>query len=92
VPLFRPTSAPLPRVWLYAALTGLCVGELTLALGTWVVAGLLGGAFLLLYFYVAAGLIQAMLDGSLNGRLALEYGLVGVVGLILILSTSPWRP
>jgi hypothetical protein len=90
--LFRPTGASRPRIWLFAALLGLCTGELTLALGTWVVAGLLGGAFLLLYFYIAAGLLQALLDGSLDARLAIEYGVVGLVGLALILSTSPWRP
>jgi hypothetical protein len=90
--LFRSTRAPAWRTWLFGALIGLCVGELTLALSFWIPAGLLGGAFLLLYFYVAAGLIQALLDGSLSARLAVEYGLVGVVGLVLILSTGPWRP
>ena len=90
--LFRATGASPRRVWLFAGLIGLCVAELTLALSFWIPAGLLGGAFLLLYFYVAAGLLQALLDGSLSGRLAVEYGVVGLVGLALILSTSPWRP
>lgn len=90
--LFRSTRSAPWRSWLFGALIGLCVAELTLALSFWIPAGLLGGAFLLLYFYVAAGLIQALLDGSLSARLAVEYGLVGVVGLVLILSTGPWRP
>jgi hypothetical protein len=90
--IFRPSGAPQRRSWLFALLIGLCVAELTAALGFWIPAGLLGGAFLLLYFYVAAGLIQALLDGTLNSRLAVEYGIVGLVGLALILSTSPWRP
>lgn len=92
VALFRPSRAQTRRVWLFAGLIGLGVAELTLALTFWIPGGLLGGAFLLLYFYVSAGLIQALLDGSLSGRLALEYGVVGLVGLALILSTSPWRP
>ena len=90
--LFRPSGARRSRIWLYAGLIGLCTTEVALALATWVVAALLGGAFLLLYFYVAAGLIQALLDNNLDARLALEYGLVGLVGLALIFSTSPWRP
>ena len=89
--LFRPTRAQLARVWLFAALSGLCVAELTAALNFWLVAGLVGGSFLLLYFYVTAGLIQALLDGSLDSRLVVEYGLVGLIGLILIVSTTPWR-
>jgi len=90
--LFRPTRAPRARVWLFAALVGVCIAELTAALGTWTSAGLVGGAFLLLYFYVATGLINALLDGSLDRRLVVEYGLVAAVGLLLIISTSPLRP
>ncbi len=62
------------------------------ALSGWVATGLLGGAFLLLFFYVTAGLVQALLDGALDRRLLLEYLCVGLVGLVLILSTSPWSP
>jgi hypothetical protein len=90
--LYRPSGSRLDRTWLYAGLTGLCIGELTMALGSWIAVGLLGGAFLLLFFYVAAGLIHSLLDGSLTGRLVMEYSFVGLVGLALILSTSPWRP
>jgi hypothetical protein len=89
--LFRPSRAVRTRTLLFAALVGLAVAELTLALGGWLATGLLGGAFLLLFFYVAAGLLQALLDGALDRRLMLEYVCVGLVGLALILSTSPWR-
>lgn len=90
--LFRQCHTDRGRALLYAAVTGLCVLELTLALGTWIVIGLLGGAFLLLFFYVAVGVIQAQLDGSLTSRMLVEYGCVGLIGLGLILLTSPWRP
>jgi hypothetical protein len=92
VALLRPTGARMRRVWLFAGLIGLGVAELAFVLGTWITAGLLGGAFLLLYFYVAGGLIQSLLEGTLSTRLVVEYSLVGLVGLVLILSTSPWRP
>jgi uncharacterized protein DUF5656 len=90
--LFRPTRAPPRRVWLFAALIGLCVGQLALALSTWVASGLVGGAFLLLYFYVAAGLVNALLDRSLDTRLAIEYGLVALLGLVFIVLSNPLRP
>ena len=89
--LFRSSRARRERVLLYAVLIGLAVAEITLALGGWVATGLLGGAFLLLFFYVAAGLVQALLDGTLDGRLVFEYACVGLVGLALILWTSPWH-
>lgn len=89
--LFRPVGAPPRRVWLFAGLTGLCVAEFSLALGAWITTGLLGGAFLLLFFYVVAGLLQIFLDGSLTPRLAIEYTVVGLIGLGLLFWTSPWR-
>ena len=52
---------------------------------------LLGGAFLLLFFYVAAGLVQAHFEGSLTSRLVAEYTVVGALGLGLIIWASPWR-
>lgn len=91
VALFRPSGAEPRRVWLLAMLTGLCAAEIALVLGAWITVGLLGGAFLLLYFYVTAGLIQALLAGGLDRRLAIEYGLVGLIGLVLIISATPWR-
>lgn len=91
VSLYRVSGGPPARVWLLAVLTGLCLAELSLVVDAWIVPGLLGGAFLLLFFYVMAGLIQAMLDETLTTRLVVEYGLVSVIGLALILSASPWR-
>src|SRR5438093_1848557 len=89
--LYRPSRSPRARVALFALLSGLCVAELTAALNFWIVAGLIGGSFLLLFFYVSAGLIQALLERSLDTRLAVEYALVGLVGLALIVFTTPWR-
>lgn len=90
VSLYRVSGGRPARIWLLAGITGLCLAELTLAVNAWIVPGLLGGAFLLLFFYVTAGLVQAMLDQTLTTRLVVEYGLVSIVGLALILSASPW--
>jgi hypothetical protein len=57
-----------------------------------VVGDVVGGAALLLIYYVTVGLIEIVLRGELNRRLLAEYVGVGIVGFLLILSTAPWRP
>lgn len=72
-----------------AALGGLIVGELAWVLGYWPVGGLVGGALLLLSFYVVVGLLQGIRDGSFGRSMLLEYGAVGVAGLLAILIAMP---
>jgi hypothetical protein len=90
--LLRGAGAPLQRTALYAALIGLSLGEVTWALNYWVVRELVGGAVLLLVYYVLVGLIEIVLRGELTRRLLMEYLGVGIVGFLFILSTAPWRP
>ena len=65
---------------------------MTWALNYWVVRELVGGAVLLLLYYVIVGLIEIVLRAELNRRLLAEYIAVGIVGFLFILSTAPWRP
>jgi Protein of unknown function (DUF5656) len=90
--LLRGAGAARERTMLYAALIGLCLGEVTWALNYWVVRELVGGAVLLLIYYVLVGLIEIVLRAELNRRLLAEYLGVGIVGFLFILSTAPWRP
>ena len=90
--LLRSAEAPRRRTVLYALLTALAAGEVTWALNYWVVRELIGGAVLLLLFYVIVGLNEVILRGELTRRLLAEYVGVGIVGFLLILSTGPWRP
>lgn len=90
--MLRGAGAARQRTMLYAGLIGLAMGEVTWALNYWVVRELVGGAVLLLIFYVMVGLIEIVLRGELNRRLLAEYLGVGVVGFLFILSTAPWRP
>jgi hypothetical protein len=90
--LLRGSGAPLNRTLLYGALIGLALGEVTWALNYWVVRELVGGAVLLLIYYVTVGLIEIVLRGELSRRLLAEYLGVGIVGFLFILSTAPWRP
>lgn len=90
--LLRGAGAGRQRTLTYAGLIGLCLGEVTWALNYWVVRELVGGAVLLLIYYVLVGLIDIVLRAELTRRLLVEYLGVGVVGFLFILSTAPWRP
>ena len=92
VVLLRSAPASFTRTALYAVLIGLAAGEVTWALNYWVVLALVGGAVLLLVFYVLVGVVDGILHGELNRRLLIEYSSVGLLGFLLILSTGPWRP
>lgn len=90
--LLRGAGALRRRTMLYAILIGLALGEVSWALNYWVVKELVGGAVLLLLYYVLVGLIEIVLRGELSRRLLAEYIGVGIVGFLFILSTAPWRP
>lgn len=90
--MLRGAGAARQRTILYAALIGMALGEVTWALNYWVVRELVGGAVLLLVFYVIVGLIEIVLRAALSRRLLAEYLGVGIVGFLFILSTAPWRP
>jgi hypothetical protein len=90
--LLRGAGAARQRMILYAVLIGLSLGEVTWALNYWVVRELVGGAVLLLIYYVVVGLTEIVLRAELSRRLLAEYLGVGIVGFLFILSTAPWRP
>ena len=69
---------------IYALITGLIIGESVWALNYSRVPGLIGGLLLLLTFHVMTGLAQQHLMGRLKRRVIIEYGLVTLVGLVLL--------
>jgi hypothetical protein len=90
VPLRRAVADD-QRTALYCALVGVVVGQVAWALTYWTAAGIVGGAFLLLLFYVLVGIGEAILDRTFNRRVLLEYGIVGACGLVLIVGVGPWQ-
>src|SRR5262245_55474587 len=76
VPLRRAVADD-GRMALYCGVIGAIAGQAAWALTYWTSAAIVGGAFLLLLFYVTVGLSEAILDRSFNRRVLLEYGLVG---------------
>ena len=64
-------------VLMLAGIVGLALAEATWPLNYWAASFLLGGALLLVIFYVATGLIQNHLESTLSKRVFWEYGLLG---------------
>jgi hypothetical protein len=65
VPLRRAVADD-PRTALYCAVVGGVVGQVAWALTYWTAAAIVGGAFLLLLFYVLVGLGEAVLDRTFS--------------------------
>ena len=75
---------------LLSGLVGLTLAEATWALNYWAAPFLLGGALLLVIFYVAIGLLQHHLEGTLSRRVFWEYGLLGG-GLLMAVVIATFR-
>lgn len=85
--LYRHAEERAGRIWLYALLTGLVMGELTWGLNYTRFSGRAGGALLLLAFYLLSGLVQQHLWARLTRRVILEYAAVGLAGLAVLALT-----
>jgi hypothetical protein len=88
--LLRGTERVVQRTWVYAAIVGIVMGQITWALNYWVISGLAGGILLLAVFYILSGLVQNHLLAKLTPRMALEFGIVGMTGMALAMSTGLW--
>jgi hypothetical protein len=72
-------------VILLSLVCGLVLGELTWGLNYWAaLTTLVGGAFLLVAFYVTYGLASHYLDHKLDRQTVLEFALVGIVGVAAV--------
>jgi hypothetical protein len=70
---------------------GLVLAELTWAIGYWNVPALVGGAGLWLALYVLAGVVEYGMAVTLDRRIAAEYGLVALIGaLVILVLARPW--
>ena len=82
--VLRFAQARLAAAWRLAGIAALVMAETTWALNYWPIGGLVGGAFLLLAFYVVTGLLVAVYEGGLDRRVVAEYGTVCIAGLLAI--------
>jgi Protein of unknown function (DUF5656) len=84
--LLRGSEADVRRTWIYAAASGMAMGESIWALNYWNVSALVGAVSMLLFFYVLTGLAQQYLWGHLRLRVLIEFGLVLLAATLLV-----WR-
>ncbi len=87
--LLRGAGRGFGRTALYAAIAGLCTGEIIWAMNYWRISGVTGGLILLLGFYVATGVVNQQLQGRINRRVLIEYGAVALIGLLILLRFGP---
>lgn len=74
---------------LFALAGGLVMAELTWGLNYWAaLSTLVGGAFLLLAFYVTYGLVVSYVDGRLTRQVLVEFAAVATVGLLAIFASA----
>jgi hypothetical protein len=84
--LFTLKRAAPARATLQAALVGLIVAEAIWAINYWRVVPGSAGLLAMIPFYLAVGLAQQHLMGSLTRRIWLEYVIVGSVGMAIALA------
>jgi hypothetical protein len=77
------------RTALYALIAGLSTGEIIWAMNYWRIRGMTGGLILMLGFYVATGIANQQLQGRLTRRMLIEFGVVALVGLVVLLRFGP---
>lgn len=82
--LLRQKPPLISKTWLFAAIIGLSLGQITWALNYWRTSSLQAGLLLLLIFYILVGLAQQSLLGALSRRALWEFGAVAVVALLII--------
>jgi len=88
--LLRGTERNIQRTWLYSGIIALALAQLAWALNYWVISGMTGGLLLLLFYYVATGIVQSYLLGHLTHRLLVEFAFVAAIGTVLVLAAGPW--
>ncbi len=83
-------APPRQGLLLLAGLVGVMLAEATWALNYWAAPFLLGGALLLVIFYIATGVLQHHLEGTLSRQVFMEYGLLGS-GLLVAVVLATFR-
>lgn len=86
--LFRNAQGAPVRTWLHVGLTGVLMGELAWALSYCSLEPAPGGGLLLLAFYTLTGLMQQHLRGRLSRRVVVEFGVVCILGLVLLAAVA----
>ena len=73
------------NLWLLSLMVGFILAQALWALNYWAAPFLLGGALLLVIFYVVTGMLQHSLSEANNSRPYWEYAIIGGVLLVAII-------
>ncbi len=84
--LLRPYPETISSTWLFAAIIGLIMGQLTWALNYWRGGALSVSLFLLLIFYSLTSLADQHLAGALSRRVVWELGALTAIALVVMVS------
>jgi hypothetical protein len=87
--LLRGSESDFLRTWIYSAGIGLVIGEIVWALNYWSISGFVGGAFLLIFFYAFAGLVQQYLWNRLNRIVFFEFTMIFLGAIALLFWLRP---
>lgn len=82
--LLRQGPKHIMITWLFAAVIGLSLGQITWALNYWRTGALNAGLLLFLIFYVQVSLAQQHLLGKLSRRTLWEFGTIASIALLVI--------
>ena len=82
--LLRQSPDQIFKTWLFAAVIGLSLGQITWALNYWRTGALNAGLLLFLVFYVLVGIANQQLSGVFSRRVLWEFGVVSLVTLVVI--------
>lgn len=84
-----PVEGRRSTVALLSLVAGAIVGELTWGLNYWAaLTTLIGGAFLLVVFYVINGVMSHYVDHTLDRRMLVEFAVVAGVGLLAVFGSA----
>jgi intracellular septation protein A len=84
-----PVEGRRATITLLSMAGGLIAGELTWGLNYWAaLSTLVGGAFLLVVFYVIHGIASHYVNHTLTRQVFVEFGLVGALGLAVIFASA----
>ena len=84
--LLRSTPEQISKTWIFAAIIGLSLGQITWALNYWRTGTLNAGLLIFLVFYVLVGVAQQQLLGTLTRRTLAEFGAIAAIALAVILN------
>ncbi len=87
--LGMPVEGRRSTLVLLAVTTGLICGEITWGLNYWAaLTTLVGGAFLLVVFYVIYGLVSHYVDHKLTRDVYLEFAAVGALAVLVVFASA----